>query len=366
MTKEELVSALLERAKANKNKTYQPEILFLDKVEHQKRLASLITNNSELRFVDYFDEQIRELSVIEKPSILEGQQYLSIFSDSVLVYYPWLNSIVRILTKENFEKVRTSRNKNLIRDSEQNIFKECKIGITGLNVGSYGAFCIALEGGCRAMKLADYDILSLSNMNRFLGSLNDLGLSKSIISARRIYEINPFIEIDLYQVGINKDNVEAFLLSPRIDILIEETDSLLLKIQIRELTKTHKIPVVMVTGNGSNIVIDVERYDLDEDLQIMNGNLRTDVIHKIKSSTELPFHDKIQLCRDFMGSEILTDRLNESFDLVGSQLAGIPQIAESSFVRGAALAWFTRNIMTGQNYVPSGRYFIELEKVIVK
>lgn len=295
--------------------------------------------------VDFSDDETRELDT--------------------WVYYPWRNCAVHALSREKYEQVRTSRNKNLITEDEQKKFSNFKIGIAGLNVGNPGAVCIALEGGSRSMKLADNDVLAFSNLNRFRAGLPDLGLNKAVLTARQIYEADPYYNLEVFPDGVTPDNIENFLLNPKIDLLIEETDNLKLKIEIREIARKNKIPVLMVTGNGPNIIIDIERFDLEPQASLLNGYLKQDMIEKVKNvdPKTLPTEEKILMARDFMGKEFLVPRLQESFLQVGKTLAGIPQIAESSFLRGAALCYFVRAIATGES-VPSGRYNLRLDTLI--
>lgn len=215
------------------------------------------------------------------------------------------------------------------------------------------------------MKFADFDGLSLSNLNRFRAGVCDLGLNKAILSARQAYEINPFLDIEMLEHGIRPEDIERFLLKPKIDVLIEETDNLKLKIAIREKAREHRIPVLMVTGNGENIIIDIERYDQNQRLPLLNGYLKQGIIDKIKEIQpgKGTLKERIFLARDFMGMKYLTKRLRESFLLVGSRLAGIPQLAESSFLRGAALSYLVRQITIGKK-VPSGRYYLKLDNVL--
>ena len=72
------------------------------------------------------------------------------------------------------------------------------------------------------------------------------------------------------------------------------------------------------------------------------------------------FTERMLLARDFMGARYLHSRLRSSFLKVGKTLAGIPQIAESSFLRGAAICYVVRQIASRAK-MPSGRYFIHLE-----
>ena len=60
------------------------------------------------------------------------------------------------------------------------------------------------------MKLADNDILSLSNLNRFRAGLPDLGVNKAVLTARQIYEINPFAKLEVFDKGISPENIENF------------------------------------------------------------------------------------------------------------------------------------------------------------
>ena len=213
------------------------------------------------------------------------------------------------------------------------------------------------------MKFADNDILGVSNLNRFRASLADLGMNKAVLSAYQVWETNPFAEIGVFPHGITPQNIEEFLLKPRLDVLVEEMDALPLKILIREAARKHRIPVVMVTGNGAGCIIDVERFDKELDLPLMSGYLKKSIIKEIMSLTSaVPFEQKVRLARDFMGKTYLVPRLVKSFELLGKTLASIPQLAEASYMRGATVSYFVRQIITGQP-LPSGRYVIQLEKM---
>lgn len=330
--------------------------------DNRNTLESL-KEDKRIFIVDEITEQIRELELVKNPKLLVTPDKIDFNKkiNTVWVYYPWKNTLVHCLNENDFHGLRTSRNKNIITRDEQKKFEKFRIGIVGLNVGNPGAICLALEGNIK-MKLTDNDVLSLSNLNRFRAGLPDLGLNKAVLTARQIWEIDPFADLAVFDKGISPDNIEKFLLEPKIDILVEEMDNLPLKIKIRELARQNKVPVVMVTGNGPNVIIDIERFDLEPKLPLMSGCLRKFVIDGIKFGPKT-FHEKIKLARDFMGVQYLHPRLAESFKLVGSKLAGIPQIAESSFLRGAAISYFVRGIATGTK-ISSGRYNFKLDSLV--
>ncbi len=308
-------------------------------------------------FIDSYDEQRAELAEIRDPEAVGGTpRPLSEDPGEMVAVFPWRKVLVRILGKAAYRELRNNRNRDLLTKSEQDRFAAACIGFAGLNVGNPGAVCIALEGGARSMKLADLDTLSVTNLNRFRAGLPDLGVNKAMLTARQILEVDPYYTLELHEHGIMPDTVGDFLGEPRIDVLIEEMDALPLKIAIREAAKNRGIPVVMVTGNGEGILLDVERFDQDPDLPIFNGLMEERVMTAITHpSGPLAPREKIALARDFMGSQYLDPCLVDSFSKFGSELVGIPQLAESSFMRGAALCYAVKAIILDRP-LSSGRY----------
>lgn len=349
----------------NSKEVFKPLVLNPKNVLQKNEISRLI-RLGKATATDDIDEQLKELALVKKPQLLFksafGKEEIVRIRNERWVYYPWRNTIVHILGPHDYTLVRTSRNRNLILAREQMRFDAVMIGIAGLNVGNPIGLCLALES-CVRMKLADNDSLSLSNLNRFRASLTDLGINKAVLTARQIYEINPYADVVVFQKGIELGKAERFLLKPRIDILVEEMDNLKLKVEIREKARQLRIPVVMVTGNGEDIIVDVERFDKTPHLPFLNGLLRKRVIRQVKSSLRFPLKMKIELARDFIGARYLNSRLKESFGVVGSEIAGIPQLAESSFLRGAAAAYVIRQLAMGKK-LPSGRYHLRLSSLL--
>jgi len=345
---------------------HQPEIIDFKKSSGKKRIGEL-RKKSYVRVVDEMEEQKRELAYVKNPRLLLNREKVVTKNDprdGKWVYLPWKQALVHVLDRNDYERVRISRNRDLILESEQKRYGNARVGIAGLNVGNPAAICLTLEGGGNDMKFADNDALSVSNLNRFRAGIAELGLNKVLISAYQTYEINPYARIALFDHGITPDNIDTFLNRPRVDVLVEEMDAMPLKVLIRERARHFRIPVVMVTGSGPDVVIDVERYDLNPKLPILNGYLEKEIVDAITSedAKNFPFPKKIKLMRDFMGEKFLHKRLVKSFALVGKTLAGIPQLAESSFLRGAAVTYVVRQIVTGRS-MRSGRYILRLDGI---
>ncbi|KKS77184.1 MAG: UBA/THIF-type NAD/FAD binding protein [Parcubacteria group bacterium GW2011_GWC1_43_11b] len=363
----EKLQSLLKIKTTEKNQESNPLLFDLKDEEQADALLKLFETGKISRVVDNYSEQVGELALIKDPTlILKKKENATVgegeLSDGNWIYYPWRQTLVHAVNQDDYEMVRLSRNDNFISSTQQAEIKKKIIAVAGLNVGNSGTVCMAQEG-FNHLKLADLDILALSNLNRFRAGLPEVEVDKTTITARQIYEINPYINLDIYHDGIKPENIDQFLLEPKVDLLIEEIDNLKLKIALRQRARELKIPVLMVTGNGSNIIIDVERYDEDNTKPLLNGYLKEEVIDRINNvGSTTDFREKMALMRDFMGGEFLVKELRESFDRVGIDLAGIPQLAEATFLRGASLAYFARKILITKD-VPSGRYKLELDGI---
>lgn len=340
-----------------KNSSEKPIILNINKSKDYKLFIKL--KKSKARILDFYDKLIKEYSnqTLSKKNNIRKD---------VWVYYPWHHTLIHLLSEKNFYYLKTCRNLNLITPSEQKKIKNALIGLAGLNVGNPTAIALTFQGFTK-FKLADNDILELSNTNRFSAGLRliDLNQNKTILTARQIYDINPFCQIKTYPQGLNENNLDDFLMKPKIDILIEEMDNLVLKVKIRELAKKYRIPVIMVTGNESDVILDIERYDLNPKLKILNGFLKENIKEKILNLqlNKLAPKDKFLLARDFIGTKFLTKRLKESFNLLMERkIPGIPQISEVSFLRATILTFISRKIILN-HYVNSGRYLIKISNI---
>jgi hypothetical protein len=229
----------------------KPIILNINKKRDYKLFLKL--KKSKAKILDFYDNLLKEYynQALSKKHNLRKD---------IWIYYPWHHTAIHILPEKQFYYLKTCRNFNLITPQEQKKIKNALIGLTGLNVGNPAAIALTFQGFTK-FKLADNDILELSNLNRFAAGLRliDLNQSKTILTAKQIYDINPFCQIKIYPQGLNEKNLKDFLIKPKIDILTEEMDNLVLKIKIRELAKKYKIPVIMVTGNESDIILDIER-----------------------------------------------------------------------------------------------------------
>ena len=163
------------------------------------------------------------------------------------VYYPWRRTVVALLGPRGFRALRLDRNRNGITAQEQARLNSLTIGVAGLSVGHVIAHTLALQGLCGTLRLADFDHLELSNLNRVPATVFDLGLNKAHVAARRIAELDPYLALDVFDAGLTADTVDAFL--DGLDIVVEECDSLDMKVAVRLGARDRHIPVLMATSD---------------------------------------------------------------------------------------------------------------------
>lgn len=252
-------------------------------------------------------------------------------------YYPWRRVVVGVLGPLAYRTLRLDRNRHLITAEEQDSFNRLRIGVAGLSVGHVIAHTLAAEGLCGAMRLADFDDLELTNLNRVPATAMDIGLNKAVVAARRIAELDPYIHLDVMTAGVTPESLSDFL--DDIDVVVEECDSLDMKIMIREAARERRLPVLMATSDRG--LVDVERYDLEPDRPILHGLLGQADASFLAS---LPSRDKLPYMLRHINAARTSPRLIASLVEVTNTLSSWPQIATEVTLGAAAVAEAVRRI----------------------
>lgn len=240
-------------------------------------VAQLKSAHPELVEVNAFERQIRELFFVDnheyigmsKEEVYATEDFKNYAASKenayVQVYFPWLNTLVKTVKKDDYARLITNRNQDLITAEEQKVLAAYKVAVLGMSVGSNIAMVLSQSGISNTIILADFDDLDTTNLNRILAGIQDVGTNKTVVAAHKIYENNPFAEVAVLPEGINETNLEDYIKDGKVDCIIEEIDDFPFKIHARLLAMKYKIPVVMVTDNGDGVVLHVERYDLGHD-----------------------------------------------------------------------------------------------------
>lgn len=320
--------------------------------------------------IDIYESALRELFFIENPQLKkefgETVKRLEAFlSDAnvaeLWIHYPWSNTLIRSVPEETYFKLRTARNRNIITAAEQLRYRNAVVGIAGLSVGSAILSALVISGGPKTLKIADFDVLETSNLNRVRATLPDVGKNKAHVAARHIWELDPFADIHLCAEGVSRENLEAFLLhDPPLQIFIDAMDNLALKVFSRQLCREYHIPVLMATDNGDGVILDIERFDSEPARPLLHG-----LIDGISSEdlVNMDYERWLELATRIVGPEYLTKSMQKSLPEIGRSLSALPQLGTAAMLAGSAVAYAVRRIVNREE-VLSGRYLLSLEDML--
>jgi molybdopterin/thiamine biosynthesis adenylyltransferase len=277
----------------------------------------------------------------------------------VWVYYPWANRLIHLLDEAEFIEVRTNRNQYKITREERDLLGTKKIGIVGLSVGQSIALTLAMERSFGELRIADFDDLELSNLNRIRTPLHNMGFKKVVAVAREIAELDPFLKLTIFDDGLTDENMDRFFNEGgKLDILVDECDGLDMKIMSRYKARELGIPVVMDTSDRG--LLDVERFDLEPNRPILHGLVGDIDPKSIKGLTN---EQKIPYILPMIGGEKISPRMKASMMEVEETINTWPQLATSVILGGAVTGDVCRRILLNQ-YHDSGRYYIDLDELI--
>lgn len=351
----------LKPTKATKQQPPQPEFFHLSNSDDAARLSELLEQNPHIKIIDTYDTQLKELFTLNNPALKmnppelekqfaahQAEHYQG--SDPAIagnwVYLPWRYVLLHLLADDDFQQVRTGRNRNLITPEEQVKYYNSTIGIAGQSVGNSCTLSIVLTGGGKHLKIADPDTLELTNLNRIRGSIADLTEPKVYMSARQIYELNPYADITMFTDGITEDNIQEFC--EGLDVMVEEIDNLEMKIRLRQEAQAKKIPIVMATDNGDSGVIDIERHDLDDNIPPFHGRGGDDIAERVVGK-KLPLPAIGQIIGgELLGYDLSEERTVRSLLEIGRSIPTWPQLGSAATLNGAVVSVAVRRILTGQ------------------
>ena len=268
------------------------------------------------------------------------------------VYYPWRRTVLAVLGPRAFRAVRLDRNRNMITAEEQARLAALRVGVAGLSVGHVIAHTLAAQGICGELRLADFDSLELSNLNRVPATLFDLGANKAEVAARRIAELDPYLPVRVLTAGLSVDTVDEFL--DGLDIVVEECDSLDMKVVVREGARARGIPVLMASSDRG--LLDVERFDLEPERPILHGLLGDLDFARLP---QMSSREKVPYLLRFLEAEQLSPRLAASAVELDRQLSTWPQLAGDVVLGATAVAEAVRRIGVGEA-LRSGRARIDV------
>ncbi|WP_072812350.1 Rv1355c family protein [Rhodococcus zopfii] len=333
----------------SENSTWEAPVLAEDRAVDMETLRDLRADPG-VAVVDRLVDQMKELrAVLPSP----GPELLD--EAPRWVHYPWRRTVVRVLGPRSFRRLRFDRNRNKLTMEEQDRLHQRTVGVVGLSAGSAVAQALALDGLCGTLRLADFDVIELSNLNRVPGSLVDLGVNKAVVAARRLAELDPYLELCVWPDGVRLETAGAFV--DGLDVLVDECDSFDTKFGLRIEAAKRGVPVVMATSDRG--LIDVERFDLDAATPFhgLFGDLRPERLATLSSREKIPFALRL------LGADRLSPRMGASLLEIDRSLTTWPQLGSDVMLGGAAVAAAVRRIGLGMS-LRSGRSGVDIEDLL--
>lgn len=320
------------------------------RIERKHQLDALVSDLS-IEVVDTIDQQRRDLE-----RMLPAPDPAHLAEPSRWYYYPWRRSVVHLLGPNAFQALRSDRNRNKITREQQERLRELSVGVVGLSVGHAIAHTLALEGICGRIVLADFDEIELSNLNRIPGTVFDLGVNKTVVVARRIAELDPYIDVHIEPAGLVLSSADEFMRD--LDVIVEECDAFDVKLAVREAARRLRIPLIMETSDRG--LLDIERYDVEPDRPLFHGLLGdAQPSDLIGMST----HDKVPYVLRVLEPDHLSSVMAASMTEVDETLSTWPQLGSDINLGAATVASAVRKLGLGAD-LPSGRVRVDVDDML--
>lgn len=272
-------------------------------------------------------------------------------------YYPWRESLVHFPEEAAYRELRHSRDRHLVTSDEQERLYKTSALFAGLSVGSHVLEHMVYAGVGGAHTLADFDTVSISNLNRLRAGMAQVGEPKVDVFAKRVSELDPYMQLKLLREGVSKQSLDTLALEP--SVLFDEVDDFAAKALLRMYAKEHHIPLIMATDVGYKSIIDIERHDI-EDVEPFNGRLDQATIEAMLDGT-LTEKQRMKIMTKLIGLSNASFRLLQSVS--DPTLKGLPQLDVTASQGGALATIAARDILLGRD-VPSGRRVHDARKAM--
>jgi molybdopterin/thiamine biosynthesis adenylyltransferase len=282
--------------------------------------------------------------------VLEGREPAAF---GTWAFYPWSRRLVHLLPEPLHRELRLDRNRYAITMEEQERLTGLCVAVAGLSVGRAVVSTMAHEGIGGELRLADFDVLELSNLNRVAGGVSDVGASKVVLAAREVAELDPYIHVVAYPRGVQETTIADFVAGA--DVVVDECDDLDIKVRLREQARAAGRPVVMATSHRG--MLDVERFDLEPGRAPFHGLLGGVTSAQLAGLTT---KQKVPYVIRILDPGSLTDRAAASMVEVKETVSTWPQLASDVALGGAMVANAVRRIALGE-LTASGRFYADLD-----
>ena len=292
--------------------------------------------------------------ILEEESLLEGRPVPSDETGSWF-YFPWSSSLIHYPEDSIYRKQRQSRDLGLVEASEHDALRSQRPLYAGLSVGSHVLEHMMYAGVGDSHVLADFDVISTSNLNRIHAGGPEIGEPKIDYFAKKVSELDPYVKQTLLREGVTRDSLGSLDSVPTI--IFDEVDDLSAKVLLRQYAKENGVPLVMTTDVGYKSIVDVERHDLHGS-KIFNGRLSQGAIEAMLRG-ELTDSERMKIITKIIGLSNASFRLLKAVS--DPSMKSFPQLELTAAQGGVLTAATARDILLGRS-VKSGRQVVDIRR----
>lgn len=194
------------------------------------------------------------------------------------------------------------RERSLIGDTAFEKLKNAKVAVFGLGgVGSYACEALA-RAGVGKILVCDDDVICPHNANRQLYALSStVGRKKAELAAERIKLINPYAEVEVFDIAYDKETENLFPLE-QYDYVADCIDTVTSKILLCERAQKRGFKIISCMGTGNKLfcsfkVADISKTSVCPLCKTMRRELKARGIKKLKVvySEEQPKKPQIEV-----------------------------------------------------------------------
>lgn len=163
-----------------------------------------------------------------------------------------------INSKEEYLKKAFSRNIGILSEKDMEILAKSRVAIPGMG-GVGGIHLVTLTRlGIGKFNIADFDKFDIVNINRQYGAkVSNFNKPKIYCMAKEAKDINPYLEISLFEKGLNLDILDDFLND--VDVVVDGLDFFEFDIRRELFNRAREKGIYVVTaaplGFGSALLV---------------------------------------------------------------------------------------------------------------
>lgn len=184
---------------------------------------------------------------------------------------------------------------SLIGNEKFKKLESIKVLIVGCGgVGGY-ALETLVRSGITNIDIIDFDVIDITNLNRqIITNKENIGIKKVLAAKNRVLSINPNLNINTYEIFLDKDNIDD-ILKNNYDYIIDACDNVDTKIELIKRSVKNNYKLISSMGTAKKMdptklsITTLDKTNYDKLAKVIRKKVKDLKINKkinVVSSTE--------------------------------------------------------------------------------